>query len=228
MKFAVAGFFAGVIVTWLLMTYGPPQPSISVDRNDEPTATPAGDGHETVPNKSAADERSPEGSRTPSGPKSTATTGVIAAMPLRVPIDGANVDAFKGGFAERRDGRAHEAIDMLAPRNTPVHAVADGTIAKLFYSKGGGGITLYQFDPTASLAYYYAHLERYADDVKEGQHVSKGQVIGYVGTSGNAPPNTPHLHFAVFELDADRKWWKGRAIDPYPLFKGASGPTSTR
>src|SRR5439155_47749 len=148
---AVAGFFAGVIVTWLLMTYGPPQPSISVDRNDEPTAIPAGDGHETVPNKSTADERSPEGSRTPSGPKSTATTGVIAAMPLRVPIDGANVDAFKGGFAERRDGRAHEAIDMLAPRNTPVHAVADGTIAKLFYSKGGGGITLYQFDPTASL-----------------------------------------------------------------------------
>jgi murein DD-endopeptidase MepM/ murein hydrolase activator NlpD len=208
-KFAVAGFFAGVIVTWLLMTYGPPQPVTNVDRNDEPTATP---------NQSTADGRPPEGSRS-SRPKSTATTGVIAAMPLRVPIDGANVDAFKGGFAERRDGRAHEAIDVLAPRNTPVHAVADGTIAKLFYSKGGGGITLYQFDPAGSVAYYYAHLERYADDIKEGQHVTKGQVIGYVGTSGNAPPNTPHLHFAVFELDADRKWWKGRAIDPYPLFK---------
>ena len=209
MKFAVAGFFAGVIVTWLLMTYGPPQPVTNVDRHDEPTATP---------NQSTSDGRSPEATRS-SGPKSAATTGVIAAMPLRVPIDGANVDAFKGGFAERRDGRAHEAIDVLAPRNTPVHAVADGTIAKLFYSKGGGGITLYQFDPTGSVAYYYAHLERYADDIKEGQHVSKGQVIGYVGTSGNAPPNTPHLHFAVFELDADRKWWKGRAIDPYPLFK---------
>jgi peptidoglycan LD-endopeptidase LytH len=221
-KFAVAGFFAGVIVTWLLMTYGPPQPANNVDHNGEPTATPAGDDRKTVPNQSTANGRSTEGSRA-SGPKSTATTGVITAAPLRLPIDGANVDAFKGGFAERRDGRAHEAVDMLAPRNTPVHAVADGTIAKLFYSKGGGGITLYQFDPTGSLAYYYAHLERYADDIKEGQHVSKGQVIGYVGTSGNAPPNTPHLHFAVFELDADRKWWKGKAIDPYPLFKGAGG-----
>jgi murein DD-endopeptidase MepM/ murein hydrolase activator NlpD len=153
----------------------------------------------------------------------TPTTGNIPRERLRVPIDGVDIESFRGGFSERRDGRAHEAIDILAPRNTPVHAVADGTIAKLFYSKGGGGITLYQFDPTERFAYYYAHLERYADDIREGQHVSQGQVIGYVGTSGNAPPNTPHLHFAVFELDANRKWWKGKAIDPYPLFR--TGPS---
>ena len=125
----------------------------------------------------------------------------------------------KGGFAERRDagGRPHEAVDILAPRNTPVHAVDDGTIAKLFVSRAGG-ITIYQFDPSGRFCYYYAHLDRYAPGLLEGQRVSRGDVIGYVGTSGNAPPNTPHLHFAVFELDADRRWWKGRAIDPYLIF----------
>jgi murein DD-endopeptidase MepM/ murein hydrolase activator NlpD len=124
----------------------------------------------------------------------------------------------KGGFQEKRGSRPHEAADLLAPRNTPVHAVQGGTIAKLFFSKAGG-ITIYQFDPSGDLIYYYAHLERYADGLHEGQTVSAGDVIGYVGTSGNAPPNTPHLHFAVFETAGERQWWKGQAVDPYPLFK---------
>ena len=108
---------------------------------------------------------------------------------------------------------------MLAPRNTPVHAVENGTIAKLFTSKAGG-LTIYQFDPDRRLCYYYAHLERYADGLNDGQTVSQGDVIGYVGTTGNAPANTPHLHFAVFELNADQHWWQGRPIDPYQVFKG--------
>jgi murein DD-endopeptidase MepM/ murein hydrolase activator NlpD len=128
------------------------------------------------------------------------------------------VNDWKGGFAERRGNRPHEAIDILAPRNTPVHAVDDGTVAKLFFSKAGG-ITIYQFDPSGRRAYYYAHLERYAPGLHDGQTVARGDVIGYVGTSGNAPPNTPHLHFGVFELDADRHWWQGRAIDPYEVFR---------
>jgi WD40 repeat protein len=82
-----------------------------------------------------------------------------------------------------------------------------------------GGITLYQFDRSGRICYYYAHLQRYADNLHEGDTVSQGQVIGYVGTTGNAPPNTPHLHFAVFEVGDSRTWWKGRAIDPYPLLK---------
>jgi murein DD-endopeptidase MepM/ murein hydrolase activator NlpD len=139
-------------------------------------------------------------------------------MPLRLPIDGMDVESMKGGFAERRGVRPHEAVDILAPRDTPVHAVQRGAIAKLFFSKQGGR-TIYQFDPTGRLCYYYAHLERYSEDLHEGASVLPGQIIGYVGTSGNAPPNTPHLHFAVFELGEDRKWWQGRAIDPYPLFK---------
>jgi murein DD-endopeptidase MepM/ murein hydrolase activator NlpD len=137
---------------------------------------------------------------------------------LRLPIDGMNPNLVEGGFYESRGSRRHEAVDILSPRDTPVHAVDNGTVAKLFLSKAGG-ITVYQYDPTGRLCYYYAHLQRYADNLKEGDSVSAGQVIGYVGTSGNAPPNTPHLHFAVFDLGDERRWWKGRAIDPYPLFK---------
>src|SRR5262249_22606043 len=116
-------------------------------------------------------------------PAPTATTG--RSRP-RVPIDGFDIEAMKGGFVEQRAGHQHEAVDLLAPRNTPVHAVEDGTVAKLFNSKAGG-ITLYQFDPSGRLCYYYAHLERYADDIHEGDTVKQGEVIGYVGTSGNAP-----------------------------------------
>lgn len=125
-----------------------------------------------------------------------------------------------GGFAERRDSdrRAHEAVDVLAPRNTPVHAVEDGRIAKLFFSKAGGN-TIYQFDPTERFCYYYAHLDHYAANMRDGQAVSRGDVIGYVGTTGNAPPNTPHLHFAIFKMTDDKHWWDGVALDPYLVFR---------
>jgi murein DD-endopeptidase MepM/ murein hydrolase activator NlpD len=156
----------------------------------------------------------------PALPPASSAMNDLRRRDLRLPVENADIDAMKGDFEERRGAgrRPHEAVDILAPRGTPVHAVEDGTIAKLFLSKAGG-ITIYQFDPTGHYCYYYAHLERYADGLKEGQRVSRGDVIGYVGTSGNAPPNTPHLHFAVFQLDANRQWWKGRAIDPYLVLK---------
>jgi murein DD-endopeptidase MepM/ murein hydrolase activator NlpD len=146
------------------------------------------------------------------------TAAVVPTTRLRVPIDGISIESFKGGFAETRSGRPHEAVDIVVPRGTPVHAVQDGTIAKLFLSKPGG-ITIYQFDPNRWLCFYYAHLDRYADLLHEGQHVSQGEVIGYVGSTGNAAPDSPHLHFGVTELNADRKWWQGRALDPYQVFK---------
>jgi peptidoglycan LD-endopeptidase LytH len=151
-------------------------------------------------------------------PPVAGTAGAVSSGGLRLPIDGISVESLKGGFDERRGNRPHEAVDILAPRNTPILAVENGTIAKLFNSKAGG-LTVYQYDPTGRLAYYYAHLERYADGLRERQAVVQGEVLGYVGTSGNAPANTPHLHFAVFELDDTRRWWKGKAIDPYLVFK---------
>lgn len=138
---------------------------------------------------------------------------------LRLPVDGASIAAMKGQFGDERDGgaRGHEAVDILAPRNTPVHAIEAGTIARLFLSKPGG-ITVYQFDPSGRFCYYYAHLERYAPGLAEKQHVERGALLGYVGTTGNAPENTPHLHFAIFEVTEPGRWWNGTALDPWSAF----------
>ena len=210
----LAAFAAGAAVDGWLRTHGPPRPTGSdlVLRAEPAPATDARDARASAP-------AGPADARISAAPSPTATTGDVSRGRLRMPIDGETIESLKGGFAETRGiKRPHEAADILAPRNTPVHAVENGTIAKLFNSKAGG-LTIYQFDPSGHLCYYYAHLQRYADGVTEGMAVSQGDVIGYVGTTGNAPPNTPHLHFAVFELNADRQWWKGKAIDPYLLFK---------
>jgi len=88
----------------------------------------------------------------------------------------------------------------------------------LFTSKAGG-LTVYQFDPSSTYAYYYAHLERYASGLTDGDHVRRGQLLGYVGTSGNAPPDTPHLHFAIFKLTDKKRWWEGSPIDPFAVLR---------
>lgn len=138
---------------------------------------------------------------------------------LEVPVKGAARSDLRASFTERRGGtRAHEAIDLLAPRHTPVVAVEDGSIAKLFFSKAGG-ITVYQFDPTKTYVYYYAHLDRYADGLVEGDAVRRGQTLGYVGTSGNAPEDTPHLHFAIFRMTEQKQWWQGSPIDPFQVLR---------
>jgi peptidoglycan LD-endopeptidase LytH len=135
---------------------------------------------------------------------------------LLLPVEGIQVGNIRNSFYELRGDHIHEAVDILAPRDTSVVAVEDGKIAKLFYSVRGGN-TIYHFDPSQTYCYYYAHLDRYAPDIHEGQYIKRGQIIGYVGTSGNAPKDTPHLHFAIFKLNADKKWWQGTPIDPYPL-----------
>lgn len=142
----------------------------------------------------------------------------LADRDLTVPVEGVTEDQLTRSFSQKRGERVHEAIDILAPRNTPVKAVEGGTIARLFQSKAGG-ITIYQFDPTGRFCYYYAHLERYADGLVEGQPIRKGQVIGYVGVSGNAPKDTPHLHFAIFRLTDAKRWWEGTPIDPYDVLR---------
>lgn len=145
---------------------------------------------------------------------STAMVQDLRKRGLLIPVKGADRKDLKTSFHEVRGERVHEAIDILASRNTPVLAVEDGTVAKLYYSDRGG-ITLYQFDPEKNYVYYYAHLERYANHLKEGDRLKKGQVVGYVGTSGNAPKETPHLHFAIVRLNEDKHWWEGNPIDPF-------------
>jgi peptidoglycan LD-endopeptidase LytH len=143
----------------------------------------------------------------------------LKARNLIIPVDGVRAEQLSRQFADERGAsRRHEAIDILAPRDTPVRAVEDGTVARLFYSKAGG-ITVYQFDPSSNFCYYYAHLERYAAGLREGDRVRQGQVIGYVGISGNAPKTTPHLHFAIFRLTDARRWWEGTPIDPYDVLR---------
>ena len=143
--------------------------------------------------------------------------GRLRARRLRVPVDGIDLSRLRDNFAEKRGTRVHEAIDILAPRGTPVLAVDDGVVHKLFTS-GAGGLTVYQYDPAEEYCYYYAHLDRYAEGLAEGQALKKGDRVGYVGTTGNAPPNTPHLHFTIFKLDDDKRWWDGIPINPYPLW----------
>ena len=145
---------------------------------------------------------------------------------LPMPVLGADATDLRDDFHDARGhaGR-HDAIDILAPRNTPVVAVDDGTIAKLFLSDRGG-LTIYHFDPTETYCYYYAHLESYALDLQEGQRVTRGQVIGYVGTSGHAPKNTPHLHFSVNRLGAEKRWWETTPVNPFPLLRAGGSPTS--
>jgi peptidoglycan LD-endopeptidase LytH len=163
------------------------------------------------------DNAEPSGNVPVIGPDRTSPADLMG-RDLLIPVDGVGADQLTSQFSDARGGRKHEALDILAPRHTPVRAVEDGTIARLFLSKAGG-VTIYQFDPSRTYAYYYAHLERYADGLREGQQVRRGEILGYVGTSGNAPKDTPHLHFAIFRLTADKRWWEGTPLDPYPILR---------
>ncbi len=220
----IACFYAGVAVGWWIRAAigdAHPETAAALSR-------PAATGGQA--NESTGEPVRTVSADAPRAVEPAVATETIGADPiavlrrhdLKLPVvdDDVDVDDWKGDFAQRRGGgsRGHEAVDILAPRHTPVVAVEDGTIAKLFNSKAGG-ITIYQFDPTEQFCYYYAHLQRYAPGLRDGQQVSKGEVIGYVGTTGNAPPSTPHLHFAIFQLTDAKRWWEGRPIDPYLVFK---------
>ena len=143
----------------------------------------------------------------------------LAERDLLVPVQGVPRTGLQDTYDDARgQGRVHNAIDIMATRGTPVLAVEAGRIAKLFTSKLGG-LTIYQYDPTETYCYYYAHLDRYAPGIKEGDQVSRGQVIAYVGSTGDASPEGPHLHFEITRLHADKKWWQGDSINPYPILR---------
>lgn len=141
---------------------------------------------------------------------------LLAARRLLMPVQGYDALKLRDTFDELRGGtRKHEALDIMAPRGTPVVAADDGVIMKLFRS-AAGGITIYQADAAEKFVYYYAHLDRYREGLKEGDVVHRGDVIAYVGSTGNAPAGAPHLHFTIFLLGPEKKWWRGRAVNPFP------------
>lgn len=148
---------------------------------------------------------------------STDDVRLLAERQLVVPVAGVSKKKLYDSFSDGRGTRKHEAIDIHAPRGTPVIAAGDGCVVKLFRSIAGG-ITVYQFDTEGNFAYYYAHLERYADTLKEGTLLKRGDVLGFVGSSGNAPAHAPHLHFAIFRLGPEKRWWKGSPVNPYEVF----------
>jgi peptidoglycan LD-endopeptidase LytH len=170
--------------------------------------------------------------RTPPGSGAAGTEGSAArtalapavaelrARQLTLPVSAARAEELVSTFEQPRGDRPHQALDIMAPRGTPVLAVEDGRIAKLFWSNAGGH-TIYHFDPSERYAYYYAHLDKYAEGLEDGQSIRRGQVLGYVGSTGNARPDAPHLHFAIFVLTPEKQWWKGAAIDPYPVLRWA-------
>jgi peptidoglycan LD-endopeptidase LytH len=139
----------------------------------------------------------------------------LAARGLAIPVRGVEPRDLRDNFSSRRGKRAHNALDIMAPRGTPVVAADDGRVARVYHHPLGG-LSVYQYDPREEFAYYYAHMDRFAEDLREGRVLRRGEVLGYVGTTGNASPTAPHLHFAVYRLGADRKWWRGKPVNPYP------------
>ena len=158
----------------------------------------------------------------PGQPKvAVAESLVVGPAGLAIPVQGIRQEDLVDTFtASRAGGRVHDAIDIMAAEGTPVIAAADGTIEKLFFSNGGGGITIYERSVDGKWMYYYAHLQGYAPGLAEGQKVKQGQVIAIVGHTGNASPDGPHLHFAINKMEAGQRWWQGSAINPYPLLAG--------
>lgn len=142
----------------------------------------------------------------------------LRARRLAVPVAGIKPSELIASFHDARGARVHEALDIAAPRGTPVLSADDGRVLKLFTSRAGG-LTIYMADPTSRFIYYYAHLDAYAPSLREGQPVAKGAQIGTVGTTGNANVNTPHLHFAILRNDDMKKWWTGTPLDPHAVLR---------
>ncbi|HDS0924197.1 TPA: M23 family metallopeptidase [Stenotrophomonas maltophilia] len=214
------GVVIGVAGWWLLAS-GNDVPEAVVAAPAVPA--PAGESSQAGPGSTGIDvapaERAPAVAADVGRPTAGATAAV-GPSGLLLPVQGITAAQLQDTFTDARSqGRVHDAIDILAPEGTPVLAVADGTIEKLFDSERGG-LTVYQFEPGGTYCYYYAHLQRYADGLAEKQVVKRGDVIGYVGHTGNASPDAPHLHFEIHRLGPEKQWWKGESLNPYPVLRG--------
>ncbi|HVF50873.1 MAG TPA: M23 family metallopeptidase [Pyrinomonadaceae bacterium] len=192
-----------------------PSPALEATATPTPTPSPA-----ASPNATPAPAASPAPTMnfpTPYPRVSTPNNSSSSGGKLSVPVEGIRPEQLQDTYsAARSEGRVHNAIDIIAPRGTPVLAVADGTVVKLFNSKPGG-ITIYQLADDNRHVFYYAHLDRYADNLREGQRIQRGQTIAYVGDTGNAGAGNYHLHFSVSLISDPKRYWDGVNINPYPL-----------
>ena len=158
-------------------------------------------------------------------PLAVAESVEVGPSGLAIPVAGVKANDLTDTFTAARAGgaRRHDAIDIVAAEGTPVYAAAPGTVEKIFESVGKGGLTVYERSQDGKWVYYYAHLQSYAPGLAEGQKLERGSAIGFVGHSGDASPDGPHLHFAVNQMAAGEKWYNGIPINPYPLLAGKSG-----
>lgn len=149
-----------------------------------------------------------------------APEALLAAKALIIPVEGVDPSRVRDSYTAARGGRTHDAVDIMAPRGTPVIAADAGTIFRLRQNEAGG-ITIYQLDPEERFIYYYAHLDRYEKGLVEGMAIKQGDVLGFVGTTGNAPKDTPHLHFQVMLYRGRGQYWGGEPINPHPYLTRA-------
>ena len=202
----------------------PAQPAATPSATAAVEETPSTTGEVSPAPSPPQPENNPPPSPVPTA-SATSAPAISQAAPfnsvaLLIPVAGVRPEQLRDTFQESRSqGRSHDAIDIPAARGTPVLAAADGRIVKFFNSERGG-ITIYQLSADEKLIYYYAHLERYADGLTEGHIARRGEVIAYVGDTGNAGPGNYHLHFSVAIISDPKRYWTGTNINPYPLLRG--------
>ena len=220
---AAAAFAALAALVWYLSTayWSQPATPLSAPRAVETVPTPApaaAPSPQPTPDAPPSPEASPP--PTPSSQSQSPAPGARAdAGRLVIPVAGVRPEQLQDTFRDARsEGRSHDAIDIIAPRGTPVLAAADGRVVKLFQS-ARGGVTLYQLGTDERTVYYYAHLDRYADGIGEGHFARRGETIGYVGDTGNATPGNYHLHFQVYTVTDPKKFWDGENLNPYDLLR---------
>ena len=217
-------FFVGAIaaILWIRRDRADNSSSAVVQPTPIPTTAPP---LEVTPSPSPLPTASPEVpqepgfSSTPAAPAEQPRDSFVGQVNLVIPVVGVKPEQLLDTFADARsEGRSHDAIDIAAPAGTPVVAVSEGEVVKLFQSEKGG-VTIYQLSPDKKLVFYYAHLQRYADGIHEGKYARQGEVIGYVGDTGNAGVGNYHLHFSIATITDPKRHWDGTNINPYPLLK---------
>jgi murein DD-endopeptidase MepM/ murein hydrolase activator NlpD len=227
----IAGF---TLLLWIRdKRLGSKEATDGFDRTEQATRSASATSPSTPPSISPARETSPPvqspaaaNTESPASPANTVTpndlgptTGVAFSPGLVIPVVGVRSDQLLDTFADARsEGRVHDAIDIPAPAGTPVVATANGEIIKLFQSDRGG-TTIYQLSVDKKWVFYYAHLQRYADGLAAGKFVKQGEVIGYVGDTGNAGAGNFHLHFSIAIISDPKRYWEGTNINPYPLLR---------